>query len=83
MKVLGAAVQLATATTKLTTAAAVHIGNTADAVLLVTIRNAADDGDVGSVYVAAKGQIAITLGAGQGIRGATTFYATPIALSGI
>jgi len=83
MKVLGTAVQLAAATTKLDTAAAVHIGNTADSVLAVTIRNAADDADVGSIYVAAKGQIQITLGNGLGIRGATTFYATPIALSGI
>lgn len=83
MKVLGDAVQLEAATTLAKTAAAVHVTNTTAGTLEVIVRDTADNADEGSVYLAAKGQVEITLGSGRGLRGVTGIYATPIAKSGI
>ena len=50
MKILGDATALATGTTKFTSATAVWVSNTATSAS-VTLRNAADDADLGSISV--------------------------------
>ena len=42
----------------------------------------ADDADVGTIYVGAGAGIIITLGVGEGLRGATTLKGTPITAAG-
>ena len=81
MKVLGTATALATGTTKFTTATSVYVFNTSTASVL-TVRNAADDADIGTVYVPAGGGHVINLEIGQGLRGATTLFGTQITSSG-
>ena len=81
MKVLGTATVLAPSTTKFTTATSVYVYNTSTAGT-VTVRNASDDADVGTVYVAQNQGITIDLEIGQGLRGAATMYGTHIASSG-
>jgi len=81
MKVLGTATALATGTTKFTTATSVYVFNTSTA-SLVTVRNADDDGDIGSVYIPAGGGQVIHLEIGQGLRGATTLFGTHISSTG-
>lgn len=81
MKVLGATVALAAATTKVKDDQAVRL--VAGAAGNVTIRNAADDDDFAVLTMVANEVIVLTLDPGQGLRGANTFKATPIARSGI
>lgn len=84
MKVLGTATALATGTTgfKTTGQHAVYLFNTHTAAAVATVRNAADGGNIGTVYVAAGSGIVVHLADGQGLRGATTFYGTAIANAG-
>ena len=81
MQVKGNATALATGTTGFTDENAVWVFNTGSAGL-VTVRNAADDADVGTIYVGAGTGIVIHSNAGEGLRGAATMYGTPITNSG-
>jgi len=65
-------------TTQFTDATAVWVFNTSTAGA-VTVRNTADDADVGTIYVGGSEGIVIHLDIGQGIRGAGTMYGTHIA----
>lgn len=82
MKVLGTATVLAAGTTKFKTSTAVYVFNTAASAATATVRNAADDADVGTVYIGAGAGLVISLELGQGIRGTTDMYGTQIAQSG-
>jgi hypothetical protein len=84
MKVLGTATVFAASTTKFKTTGqhAVYVFNTHTAAAVATVRNAADDDNIGTVYVAAGSGIVVHLADGQGLRGATTFYGTAIANAG-
>lgn len=82
MRVMGAETDLATGTTKFTTAGAVRVSNTSGTAGIVTVRNAADDGDVGTITVLNNSAIVISLGTGEGLRGATTMKGTQIVASG-
>jgi len=84
MKVLGTATVFAASTTKFDTTGqhAVYVFNTHTAAVVATVRNAADDANIGTVYVAAGSGIVVHLADGQGLRGATTFYGTAIANAG-
>lgn len=81
MQVKGNATALATGTTGFTSENAVWVFNTGSAGT-VTVRNAADDADVGTIYVGAGAGIVIHTNAGEGLRGATSMYGTPITNSG-
>ena len=81
MKVLGATVELAALTTKVKDDQAVRL--VAGAAGNVTIRNAADNSDFAVLTMVANEVIVLTLDPGQGLRGANTFKATPVARSGI
>ena len=82
MQVKGAATQLATGATKFDGSGAVWVFNTASSAAVVTIRNAADDADAGTIYIGGGAGMVIHLQIGQGLRGATTFYGTEITNSG-
>lgn len=82
MKVLGTATVLATDTTKFTTATSVYVFNTNTSAGVLTVRNASDDADIGTVYIGANQGVEIALELGQGLRGATTMYGTQIASTG-
>lgn len=81
MKVLGSSTALATGTTKFKTSGqhAVYVINNANASADITVRNAADDGDVGSIKVGAGASVTLHLADSQGVRGAADFHATAIA----
>ena len=81
MQVKGTATDLATGTTKFTSAGAVWVFNTGSA-QTITVRNADDDGDIGTIYVGAGASIVVHLEPGQGLRGATTLKGTEITNSG-
>jgi len=81
MQVKGNATALATGTTGFTEDSAVWVFNTGSAGT-VTVRNAADDGDVGTIYVGAGAGIVIHMNAGEGLRGAATMYGTAITNAG-
>jgi hypothetical protein len=87
MKVLGSAVPLSASANKLSDAVNVHVTNTnanpQEVSLFAGATGATGGSAVGSVYVAGKGSVEISLGLNQGIRGATDIYASPIAKSGI
>ena len=79
MKVLGDATALATGTTKFKTSTAVYIGNTsASDDYDVTLRNADDDADLGSITVPAAGSLVIHLDIGQGLRGNAALKGTKV-----
>ena len=79
MKVLGDATALATGTTKFKTSTAVYIGNTDNANDYdVTVRNAADDANLGSITVPAAGSLVIHLDIGQGLRGNASLKGTKV-----
>tara|TARA_B100000676_G_C18004763_1_gene803062 strand:+ start:1307 stop:1555 length:249 start_codon:yes stop_codon:yes gene_type:complete len=78
MKILSDATALATGTTKFTSATAVWVSNTASSASDVTLRNAADDADLGSLSVPPLDGVVIHMIAGQGLRGAATLKATQI-----
>lgn len=80
MKVIGSTVALATGTTKVKGQSVRLVAGSAGD---VTIRNAADDGDFATLTMVANEVLVLNLEVGQGLRGATTFKATPIARSGI
>ena len=82
MRVMGAETDLATGTTKFTTAGAVRLVNTSGSSKEVTVRNAADDGDVGTITLLGNTAIVISLGTGEGLRGASTMKGTQIVASG-
>lgn len=82
MKVLGTATQLSTSTTQFTEASAVYVFNTNTAAAVLTVRNAADSGDIGTIYIPASSGTVIHLTLGTGLRGATTLYGTQVAASG-
>jgi hypothetical protein len=81
MQVKGTATQLASGTTKFTDENAVWVFNTGSA-QTITVRNSADDADVGTIYVGAGAGIVVHTLAGEGLRGATTLYGTAITNSG-
>ena len=81
MRVRGPEVALATGTTKLNDTGAAWVFNTGSAGL-VTVRNAADDADLGSIRVGAGAGMVITLGTGEGLRGASTIKGTPVVAAG-
>jgi hypothetical protein len=81
MQVKGTATDLATGTTGFVGAGAVWVFNTGSA-QVVTVRNSADDADVGTIYVGAGAGIVIHLETGQGLRGAATLKGTKITNSG-
>ena len=78
MKVLGTATALAPGTTKFTTSTAVWVNNTTTSAGDVTVRNAADDADVGTLSIPPNTGVVIHLEAGQGLRGATTMKGTQV-----
>ena len=78
MKVLGTATALDPSTTKFDTATAVYVFNTSTAAA-ITVRNAADNANIGTIYVPAGNGIIVDLEIGQGLRGAATMYGTHIA----
>ena len=81
MQVKGTATQLDPATTGFAGAGAVWVFNTGWAGA-VTVRNSADDADVGTIYIGAGAGMVIHLQVGDGLRGANTFYGTEITNSG-
>lgn len=78
MKILGTATALAPSTTKFTTSTAVWVSNTTSGALDVTLRNAADDADLGSLSVPANSGVVIHLDAGQGLRGSASLTGTKV-----
>jgi hypothetical protein len=78
MKVLGSTVELSGTTQLKGQSVRVVAGAAGD----VTIRNAADDGDFAVLTMVANEVIVLNLETGQGLRGASTFKATPVARSG-
>lgn len=81
MQVKGTATDLATGTTGFVGAGAVWVFNTGSA-QTITVRNAADDANVGTIYVGAGAGIVVHLNTGEGIRGATTLKGTEITNAG-
>ena len=81
MQVKGTATDLATGTTGFASAGAVWVFNTGSA-QVVTVRNADDDADVGTIYVGAGAGIVIHLNTGEGLRGAATLKGTEITNAG-
>jgi hypothetical protein len=76
--VKGTSTALATGTTKFDDCTAVHLCGHTSAVT-VTVRNAADDADVGTIKIPANGQMVVNLFIGQGLRGPTTVSGTQVA----
>ena len=80
MRVIGATESLNGSTTKFKTVGAVWVYHTS--AVEVTVRNAADDADIGTIRVQGNSAIVISLGTGEGLRGATTMKGTQIVASG-
>jgi len=78
MRVIGATENLNGSTTKFKTVGAVWVYKAG--VLVLTVRNAADDADIGVITLPAGGHI-ITLGTGEGLRAADG-TGTPVVASG-
>jgi hypothetical protein len=78
MRVIGATESLNGSTTKFKTVGAVWVYHTS--AVAVTVRNAADDADIGVIKIPAGGRI-ITLGTGEGLR-AGSGEGTPVVASG-
>ena len=75
--VKGTSTALATGTTKFTDATAVYLcGHTSAAT--VTVRNEADDADVGTIKIPANGSLVVNLFIGQGLRGPTNVFGTHV-----
>ena len=81
MKIIGAEEALATNTTRGKSHTAHYVFN-AGSIAAVTIRNAADDGDTGSIRINANSGVVIHTDVGVGFRGATDFKITPVVSSG-
>ena len=78
MKILGDATALATGTTKFTSATAVWLSNTANSASTVTLRDADDNADLGSISIPPTSGILVHLIAGQGLRGAADILGTQV-----
>ena len=78
MRVIGATESLNGSTTKFKTVGAVWVYHTS--AVTVTVRNAADDADIGVITIPSGGRI-ITLGTGEGLR-AGSGTGTPVVASG-
>ena len=78
MKILGTATALDPATTKFTTSTAVWLSNTTTGALTVTLRNVADDANLGSISVPASYGVAVNLEPGQGLRGSASILGTQV-----
>ena len=81
MKIIGAEEALATNATRGKSHTAHYVFNNGSK-QAVTIRNAADDGDTGSIRINANAGIIIHTDAGVGFRGATSLFITPIVSAG-
>ena len=81
MKIIGAEEALATGTTKGKDHTAHYVFNNGSK-SAVTIRNAADDGDTGSIRINANAGVVIHTDIGVGMRGATDLKITPIVSAG-
>ena len=78
LSIKGTSTALATGTTKFKDATSVHLcGHTSAAT--VTLRNEADDADIGTLKIPANGQLVVNLFIGQGLRGPTTVSGTQVA----
>lgn len=82
MKIIGAEEGLTTGSTRGKSHTAHYVYNAAGATAAVTVRNAADDGDTGSIRINAGQGVVIHTDAGVGFRGATDFKITPVVSSG-
>lgn len=82
MIVKGTATALAAGSTKFTNSSAVYVFNTGSAGV-VTVRNSADDGNIGTIYVGAGAGLTIHLNLGEGLRGATSMYGSNVAAMGV
>jgi hypothetical protein len=81
MKIIGAEEALATGSTKGKSHTAHYVFNNGSK-QSVTIRNAADDGDTGSIKINANAGVVIHTDIGVGMRGATSLFITPIVSAG-
>ena len=81
MKIIGAEEALATNTTRGKSHTAHYVFNNGSK-QAVTIRNAADDGDTGSIRINANSCVIIHTDAGVGMRGATSLFITPVVSAG-
>ena len=81
MKIIGAEEALATGTTKGKDHTAHYVFNNGSK-SAVTIRNAADDGDTGSIRINANAGVVIHTDIGVGMRGASDLKITPIVSAG-
>ena len=78
MKIKGTAAALS-GTTQFTTSTAVWVANTdATTNKTVTLRNADDNADLGTLVVPAAGGVVIHLEVGQGLRGVAALMATQV-----
>jgi hypothetical protein len=78
MKILGIATALDPATTKFTTSTAIWLSNTTTDALTVTLRNVADDANLGSISIPASYGVAVNLDPGQGVRGSASIIGTKV-----
>lgn len=81
MKIIGAEEGLTTGSTRGKSHTAHYVFNNGSK-QSVTIRNAADDGDTGSVRINANAGVVIHTDVGVGFRGATSLFITPVVSSG-
>jgi hypothetical protein len=81
MKIIGAEEGLTTGSTRGKSHTAHYVFN-AGSIAAVTVRNAADDGDTGSIRINANSGVVIHTDVGVGFRGATDFKITPVVSSG-
>ena len=81
MKIIGAEEGLTTGSTRGKSHTAHYVFNNGSK-QAVTIRNAADDGDTGSIRINANSGVVIHTDVGVGFRGATDFKITPVVSSG-
>ena len=78
MKILGTAAALS-GTTQFTTSTAVYVANSSNtAAGTVTLRNADDDADLGTLEVPPSTGVVIHMDAGQGLRGDATLFGTQV-----
>lgn len=78
LHIKGTATALATGTTKFKTATAVYLcGHTS--ATTVTLRNEADDADLGTIKIPANGSVVVNLVIGQGLRGDADVLGTHVA----
>ena len=81
MKIIGAEEGLTTGSTRGKSHTAHYVFNNGSK-QAVTIRNAADDGDTGSIRINANAGVIIHTDAGVGMRGATSLFITPVVSAG-